>query len=96
MRWEPDLFDATVGFFARLIWFSLTQLLGYWTGRAIIQGLSLGSLDVSDYGYHNQKPFKIFWRRGKQPIVSYLAAIVLGQLLWFGAVLGVLAYLSNG
>ena len=90
------MFESTMRFFARLIWVSLTQLLGYWTGRAIIQGLSLGSLDISDYAYHNQKPFKILWRRGEQPIVSYLAAIALGQFLWFGAIFGALVYLSRG
>jgi hypothetical protein len=90
------LFEATVSFFARLMWFSLTQSLGYWTGRAIIQGLSLGSLDVSDYGFRNQKPFKIFWRRGNQLVVSYLAAIAMGQLLWFGAILYALVYLLRG
>ena len=89
------MFEATFGFFARLIWFSLTQLLGYWTGRAIIQALSLGSLDVSDYGHFNQKPFKMFWRHGNQPVVSFLVAIPLGQFLWFGAFLGAMIYLSR-
>lgn len=93
---ESELFEAILGAFARLIWFSLTQLLGYWTGRATIQTLSLGRFDVSDYGHHNQKPFKMFWHHGKQPVVSFLVAVALGQLLWFGAFWGAVLYISRG
>ncbi|KRE23701.1 hypothetical protein ASE66_00025 [Bosea sp. Root483D1] len=90
------MLEAILGFFGRLIWFSITQLLGYWTGRATIRALSLGSLEVSEYGYYNQRPFKLFWRRGRQLIVSFMVAIGVGQFLWFGAYFGTVVYLSRG
>lgn len=89
------MLEAILGFVLRLIWFSLTQLLGYWTGRATIQALSLGSLDVGDYGYYDQKRSKMLWRRGRQLSVSFLIAIALGQLLWFGVFFGAVFYLSR-
>ncbi len=91
-----ELFEAILRAFARMIWFSLTQLLGYWTGRVTIQALSLGRFDISDYGSYNQKPFKMFWSHGKQPVVSFLVAVALGQLLWFGAFVGAVLYISRG
>lgn len=90
------MFEATLGFLVRLIWFSLTQRLGYWTGRGTIQALSFGNLDVSDYGYFHQKPLKMFWHHGKQPVISFLVAIALGQFLWFGAFFSAMVYLSRG
>lgn len=92
---EPELLETALAFVARLFWFSLTQLLGYRTGRAAIQTLSLGSLDVSGYGYYNQMPFQMFWRRGKQLVVSFLMATALGQLIWLGAFWGALICLSR-
>ncbi|MGX1786094.1 hypothetical protein ACWIGM_05115 [Bosea sp. NPDC055332] len=90
------MIESILGFFARLVWLSLTLWLGYWTGRATIQVLSLGRLDVAEYGNYNQNPFKLFWYRGGRPVVSFLAAIALGQFLWFGLFFGIVIYLSRG
>ncbi|WP_293808894.1 hypothetical protein [uncultured Bosea sp.] len=90
------MLEAILGFSVRLVWFMLTQWIGYWTGRAAIQALSFGRLDVADLGYYNQKTFKPLWYNGRQPVVSFWIAIGLGQFLWFGIIAGAIVYLTRG
>lgn len=90
------MFESILGSLARLVWLSLTQWLGYWTGRATIQVLSLGRLDVAEYGDYSQKPFRLFWYHRRQLVVSFPVAMALGQFLWFGLFFGTVIYLARG
>lgn len=89
------MIETVLGFLVRIVGFALNQWLGYWAGRAAIQALSLGRLDVADFGYHNQKSGGPFWYHGKQRVVSFWVAIAVGHLLWF-AVFGAILYLLLG
>ncbi|GJD97634.1 hypothetical protein [Methylobacterium iners] len=86
--------EAIFGFLARLIWWVLIEWIGYWTGRAAITALSLGRLDVADFEHYNHKSFKPIYYYGMQRVVSSWAAIIFGQLLWFGAFVGFAVYLK--
>jgi membrane protein DedA with SNARE-associated domain len=87
------LIESAIAFLASLVWVATTQWIGYFTGRAAIQALSLGRLDVADFGYHNQKSAKPLWYHGKQPVVSFWIAIAVGQFLWLGAFIGAIVFL---
>jgi hypothetical protein len=89
------LIDAIFRFLARLVWMGLTEWIGYWTGRAAIQALSLGRIDVADLGFLNQKSLRPFWYQGRQPVISSWAACVFGQVLWAVAFVGTMIILTQ-
>jgi hypothetical protein len=89
------LVEAAIAFLVRLAWFVMTQWIGYFTGRAAIQSLSFGRLDVAEFGYGNQKSAKPIWYQGKQPVVSFWIAVAVGQFLWLGVVVGAVIFITR-
>ena len=90
-----SLVEAAIAFLVRLVWFAMTRWIGYFTGRAAIQTLSFGRLDVAEFGYGSQKSAKPVWYQGKQPVVSFWIAIAVGQFLWLGAVVGAAIFITR-
>lgn len=69
-----------------------SQLVGYYTGKALVQGLTFGRLSVGDYG---KRPFSLWWRVGRQAMLNPDVAVAVGWLFWLGLAIGTIFLIGH-
>lgn len=89
------MLDAILGQVFGFVWFVVRELVGYFTGKAILQGLSFGRLSVADLGRIHVRPFSIFWREGRQAVVTGSVAVAVGYIFWIATLVGTVLLLGR-
>ncbi|SFJ56335.1 hypothetical protein SAMN05216304_109204 [Bosea sp. OK403] len=75
------MLEAIIGQALRFLWSVISEIICFHTGKALVQGLTVGRLAVADY-LETKKPFALYWRVGPQLVLDSSIAGLVGGAFW--------------
>ena len=75
------MLEAIVGQTLRFLWSVVSEIICFHTGKTLVECLTFGRLAVAGYR-ENKKPFAVYWREGRQPVLNSGIAALVGGAFW--------------